>query len=209
MDACLLIILCAEVGDLALANHLCFLFNLLWGCPELWLPLPALSSKQAHSSYSRYLLQLPHYHCSVYWCVFTCLGSVESILLQWTTLGFDSLVRKIPLEKEMAIHSSILVWEITWTEEPGRLQSKRSQRVRHGSMTQQQQTTNNYNKFPTGLEDQFSSKFWMRITKYLLMFVVLINLNPWWETLCLTKLSFVSIWHSIQVSAGTKWCPFE
>ena len=28
------------------------------------------------------------------------------------------------LEKEMATHSSILAWEIPWTEEPGRLQSK-------------------------------------------------------------------------------------
>ena len=28
-----------------------------------------------------------------------------------------------PLEKEMAMHSSILAWEIPWTEEPGRLQS--------------------------------------------------------------------------------------
>ena len=33
-----------------------------------------------------------------------------------------------PLEKEMAIHSSILVWEIPWTEEPGRLQSLGSQK---------------------------------------------------------------------------------
>ena len=31
-----------------------------------------------------------------------------------------------PLEKEMAIHSSILAWEIPWTEEPGGLQSTRS-----------------------------------------------------------------------------------
>ena len=36
-----------------------------------------------------------------------------------------------PLEKEMATHSSILAWEIPWTEEPGGLQSMRSQRVRH------------------------------------------------------------------------------
>ena len=36
-----------------------------------------------------------------------------------------------PLEKEMATHSSILAWEIPWTEEPGRLQSMGSQRVRH------------------------------------------------------------------------------
>ena len=35
------------------------------------------------------------------------------------------------LEKEMATHSSILSWRIPWTEEPGGLQSMRSQRVRH------------------------------------------------------------------------------
>ena len=35
-----------------------------------------------------------------------------------------------PLEKEMATHSSILAWEIPWTEEPGGLQSMVSQRVR-------------------------------------------------------------------------------
>ena len=36
-----------------------------------------------------------------------------------------------PLEKEMETHSSILAWTIPWTEEPGRLQSMGSQRVRH------------------------------------------------------------------------------
>ena len=36
------------------------------------------------------------------------------------------------LEKEMATHTSILAWEIPRTEEPGRLQSKRFQRVGHG-----------------------------------------------------------------------------
>ena len=34
-----------------------------------------------------------------------------------------SLVREAPLEKEMAAYSSILAWEIPWTEEPGGLQS--------------------------------------------------------------------------------------
>jgi len=33
------------------------------------------------------------------------------------------------LEKEMATHSSILVWRVPWTEEPGALQSMGSQRV--------------------------------------------------------------------------------
>ena len=36
-----------------------------------------------------------------------------------------------PLKKEMAAHSSILAWEIPWTEEPGGLQSMGSQRIRH------------------------------------------------------------------------------
>ena len=45
----------------------------------------------------------------------------------------DPWVRKIPLEKEMATHSSILAWEIPRTEEPGRLQSIGSQRVGHDS----------------------------------------------------------------------------
>ena len=39
----------------------------------------------------------------------------------------------------MATHSSILAWEIPWTEEPGGLQSTGSQRVRHDLATQQQQ----------------------------------------------------------------------
>ena len=34
-----------------------------------------------------------------------------------------SLGQKYPLEKEIATHSSILAWEIPWTEEPGVLQS--------------------------------------------------------------------------------------
>ena len=42
------------------------------------------------------------------------------------SLGWDD-----PLEKEMAIHSSTLAWKIPWTDEPGRLQSMGSQRVRH------------------------------------------------------------------------------
>ena len=36
-----------------------------------------------------------------------------------------------PLEKEMAAHSNILAWKISWTAEPGRLLSMGSQRVRH------------------------------------------------------------------------------
>ena len=42
-----------------------------------------------------------------------------------------SLGREDPLEKEIATHSSILAWEIPRTEEPGRVQTMGSQRVRH------------------------------------------------------------------------------
>ena len=42
-----------------------------------------------------------------------------------------SLGKEDHLEKEMATHSSILVWEILWTEETGGLQSMGSQRVRY------------------------------------------------------------------------------
>ena len=42
-----------------------------------------------------------------------------------------SLGQEDPLEKGLATHSSILAWRIPWTEKPSRLQSMRSQRVRH------------------------------------------------------------------------------
>ena len=40
----------------------------------------------------------------------------------------------------MATHSSILAWEIPWTEKPGELQSMALQRVRHDRATNQQTT---------------------------------------------------------------------
>ena len=43
-----------------------------------------------------------------------------------------SLGQEDPLEEEMATHSSILAWEILWTEEPGGLQSMGSQRFFEG-----------------------------------------------------------------------------
>ena len=49
----------------------------------------------------------------------------------WET-WVQSLGREDPLEKEMAIHSSTLAWEIPWMEELGGLQSVGLQRVRHG-----------------------------------------------------------------------------
>ena len=52
------------------------------------------------------------------------LPAVEETRVQ--SLGWED-----PLEKEMATHSSILAWKISWTEEPGGLQPMESQRVGH------------------------------------------------------------------------------
>ena len=49
-----------------------------------------------------------------------------------------------PLEKQMAIHSSIPVWKISRTEEPGGLKSMGSQRVRHDLGTKKQQVVRIY-----------------------------------------------------------------
>ena len=55
---------------------------------------------------------------------------VKRLPTMWET-QVQFLGREDLLEKEMATHSSILAWKIPWTEEPGRLQSMVSQRVRH------------------------------------------------------------------------------
>ena len=49
--------------------------------------------------------------------------------------GVQSLGQEEPLEKEMATHSSILIWQIPQTEESGGLQSRRSQKVGHNGET--------------------------------------------------------------------------
>ena len=56
--------------------------------------------------------------------VFKHLPAMRETRVQF--LGWED-----PLETEMAIHSSTLAWKIPWTEEPDRLQSMGSQRVRH------------------------------------------------------------------------------
>ena len=53
----------------------------------------------------------------------------QRIYLHFRRPGFESWIRKIPLEKGMATHSSILAWKVPWTEEPEGLQFTGSQRV--------------------------------------------------------------------------------
>ena len=67
------------------------------------------------------------------------------------------LGREDPLEEEMAIHPSILAWEIPWTEETGGPQSVGSQRVGHDWETIQQQKATNVPESP---------KTWLAKTVY-------------------------------------------
>ena len=55
---------------------------------------------------------------------------VKNLLTIWET-RVRSLGQEDSLEKGVATHSSSLAWEISWTEEPGGLQSMGLQRVRH------------------------------------------------------------------------------
>ena len=59
---------------------------------------------------------------------------VKSLPTMWET-QVQSLGWEVPLEKEIATHSSILAWEILWTEEPGGLQTMGSQRAGHDWVT--------------------------------------------------------------------------
>ena len=55
------------------------------------------------------------------------LPAVQETQEMWVpSLGWED-----PLEEEMATYSSILVWEIPWTEEPGGLQSMRLKGLGH------------------------------------------------------------------------------
>ena len=55
---------------------------------------------------------------------------VKNLPAMWET-WVRSLSLEVPLEEEMATHSSSLAWKTPWTEEPGGLESTGSQRVRH------------------------------------------------------------------------------
>ena len=68
--------------------------------------------------------------CFSFFCVAQWVKNLPAIQESqetWVLL----LSQEDPLEKEMAIYSSILAWRIPWTEEPGKLESLRSQRIGH------------------------------------------------------------------------------
>ena len=81
------------------------------------------------------MLLIPHSELVILLILEKCRASLVAQRLKHLSAMRETWVRSLgredPLEKEMAIHSSILAWRIPWTEEPGGLQSTGSQRVRH------------------------------------------------------------------------------
>ena len=73
---------------------------------------------------------LPHSIFKTYEVASLVAQIENSLPAMWQT-QVQSLGREDTLEEEIANHSGILVWEITWTEEPSRLQSMESHRVGH------------------------------------------------------------------------------
>ena len=57
--------------------------------------------------------------------------NVKNLPAMQETLHQEAPLGEAPLVEEIATHSSILAWEIQWTEKPGRLQFMGSQRVGH------------------------------------------------------------------------------
>ena len=68
-------------------------------------------------------------------CLAFLLLPNKSLLLLLSSYRWFTVVQCINSEKAMAPHSSTLAWKIPWTEEPGKLQSMGSPRVRHNWTT--------------------------------------------------------------------------
>ena len=68
-----------------------------------------------------------HLYVFIYFPVAQTVKNLPAMQETWVQF----LGQEDPLEKGMAIHSSILAWKIPWTEEPGRPQFMGLQRVRH------------------------------------------------------------------------------
>ena len=90
------------------------------------MPLPSLVNSMSQSilqpeeSKQKIILLWPFWSLMVWASLVT--QTVKCLPVLWET-QVQSLDQEGPLEKEMATHSSILAWRITWIEEPGGLQS--------------------------------------------------------------------------------------
>ena len=106
--------------------------------PETWVsfldlptPPPSMASWSTHLVHSTSSLSLR----------VSLVAQRQKTLLPMQEMWVWSQSWEDPLEEEMATHSSILAWKISWTEGPGGLQSMGSQRVRHDWVTEHKVTS--------------------------------------------------------------------
>ena len=76
-----------------------------------------------------YLLASQDYFHSLLCCCVVVVQLLKSCPTPYNPMNYST--PGLPAEKTMATHSSSLAWKMPWTEEPGRLQSMGSLRVRH------------------------------------------------------------------------------
>ena len=106
----------------------------------------------------------------------------------------QSLDQEDPLEKGMATHSSILAWRISWTEEPGGLQSMASQTIGHDW------TTNTF--------FLFTVVFIMPLSPQTSYIEQKLHLQMWWQKDCIKKcknLPSARLLPRIQVMLKKQW----
>ena len=158
-----------------------------------------------HSEAATYLLRLGPPRLGVF-LMAEMVRNLPAMQQTWVwSLGWED-----PLEKGMAPDSSILAWRIPWTEEPGRLQSMGSQRVRYDWMTNSHTLPHLQKVFLISLSLPFSVECallvpcWPPVGRRLLAYprepllctrhwlgidIMLGSLNPWhfhsvWQFMC-------------------------
>ena len=119
----------------------------------------------------------------------------------WET-RVQSLHWEDPLEEEVTTHSSTLAWKIPWMEEPGRLQSTGSQRVRHNWATPP--------SFLWVVYPHYCMQLWIVSSHSILgmyhNLLSLLWLVSYCEWLCSEHLVYASWWIYVHISFGLLSC---
>ena len=106
-----------------------------------------------------------------------------------------------PLEKGMATHSCILAWRIPWTEEPGRLQSRRSQRAGHDWETKQSKLDLRLGTKPPSEPEcrslRIQTTAWLTLMPQELWADTLQNWDPTWGWKGLLTRQYWSLWCTV------------
>ena len=118
----------------------------------------------------------------------------------------------------MATQSSIVAWEIQWTEDPGRLQFMGSQKVGHDLATKQQQQQTSFRKVLYIYPEKFCLSLVIFIIKYL--FNVILNnislilfVNCYWNVKCMINVYLIlfptTLLNSLVISTNFLECVLE